>query len=541
MTKTAALTLIFLLSISSFAQNADWQYWTIKKASWTTTDEQNYSEFITKLGESNCTTVDACLKSRSNHFANDIERQKVKWTGDCGRFPYLLRSYFAWKNSLPFGYASGVASVDGSKDLRYSSKGNKVTGRTSILQKNSDKALNGISEVKNLTDSVYTAMYRFSPETDGADSGLFFDFNPVRISRQQIRPGTIIYDPNGHVAIVYKVEKDGRIRFFDAHPDNTVSRGVYGQKFVRSNPGMGAGFKNFRPVYLANATATSDGRLIGGTIRSYKNSEIPGYSVEQYYGNVVDPKSWKNGKFVIGNNTLDYYDYVRTQMAEGELRYHPITEMINGMEALCQDLKDRVIAVNGAITSGTFKKNQPDRLPENIYGTSGEWEEYSTPSRDARLKTSFVELRTNVELYITMYNAKNPRIEYNGTNLIQDLREAYQTAASKCEISYTRSNGAEQKMSYDDMSERLFAMSFDPYHCIERRWGASDSAELNSCSDGTTKSNWYLAEQGLRNQLERTYDVKMNFNLEQLRAGGPGTGVKQSPDVNVRDFLNRQN
>ena len=32
------------------------------------------------------------------------------------------------------------------------------------------------------------------------------------------------------------------------------------------------------------------------------------------------------------------------------------------------------------------------KLPENIYGTTGEWELYASPSRDARLKAAFREL-----------------------------------------------------------------------------------------------------------------------------------------------------
>ena len=60
-------------------------------------------------------------------------------------------------------------------------------------------------------------------------------------------------------------------------------------------------------------------------------------------------------------------------------------------------MQDRIQAVETGLKSGVQNKSHPDRLPENIYGTSGEWEEYSTPSRDARLKTSFLELRDTAE------------------------------------------------------------------------------------------------------------------------------------------------
>ena len=80
-------------------------------------------------------------------------------------------------------------------------------------------------------------------------------------------------------------------------------------------------------------------------------------------------------------------------------------------------------------------------------------------------------------------------------------------------------------------------MSFDPYHCIERRWGASDARELTSCEDGPAKRAWYAAEQNLRNQLERTYDAQMGFSLDELNAHVTGAGVPVAPDIDVRTYL----
>ena len=65
-------------------------------------------------------------------------------------------------------------------------------------------------------------------------------------------------------------------------------------------------------------------------------------------------------------------------------------------------------------------------------------------------------------------------------------------------------------LGFDSIMERLFALDFDPYHCIERRWGASDR-ELATCTDGEVKTRWFKAEQRLRNQTDRAYDVQMGF------------------------------
>ena len=74
----------------------------------------------------------------------------------------------------------------------------------------------------------------------------------------------------------------------------------------------------------------------------------------------------------------------------------------------CADLGYRADAVTLALQAGCRTSPQPDRLPANIYGTEGDWETYSTPSRDARLKTAFKELRDNAERFLTLWRAHDP-------------------------------------------------------------------------------------------------------------------------------------
>ena len=85
---------------------------------------------------------------------------------------------------------------------------------------------------------------------------------------------------------------------------------------------------------------------------------------------------------------------------------------------------------------------QPDRLPDNIYGTSGDWEVYSTPSRDARLRTAFKELRDEVARFLELAAVRSNRLAYTGSDIRRDLREVYTREANACTFSYTRSNGS---------------------------------------------------------------------------------------------------
>lgn len=534
---------LLMTMVAAAPAEANTNAWRITKDTWSATDERNFSAFITALGESGCNNVDRCLKSPANPYRS-TDPQGVKWYADCADWPFMIRAYFAWKNGLPFSYVNRVSSAGGGNDTRYSPNGNKVDRRKDIVQ-NGNTPLDAVQLLKQFPGDISSAMFRFNPLRD-IDNGLFFDFVPVKIDRNEVRSGTIIYDPNGHVALVYKVEDDGRVRFIDAHPDNSLTRGVYGEKFSRASPGMGAGFKNFRPIKLVDASTSPAGELVGGRVITVPNWKNPAFSVEQFIG--TDPAAdvntaltekgvWKRGTFQHNGQALDWYDFVRSRLAVGELKYHPVEEMTNMMDALCQDIKDRVLAVDTAIAANIHQKAQPSALPNNIYGTEGEWETFSTPSRDARLKTSFVELLKRTKEFVELHRQGSSRIDYKGTNLAEDLRQAYARSAQACAIEYKRTDRSTMKLNFTEVSERLFALSFDPYHCPEARWGAK-GAEANTCADGQVKRAWYEAEQRLRNQIERTYDVKMGFTLQQLQAKVPGSGVDNPPDVDLRSYLN---
>lgn len=532
---TAAL----LIAAPAFAADLPW---IIKKEAWSATDEKSYSDFVQALGASGCNTVDKCLKSAANPYRNS-DPADAYWDADCAKFPYLLRAYFAWKNGLPFSYANGVDSVDGQgNDIRYSPNGNKITSRHDILATQPGTVINGYRALRTMQSDVDSAMFRVHPARDGANTGLFQDFYSVKVDRANVRAGTMVYDAAGHVVVVIKVETDGRVRYFDAHPDNTVSRGVYGEKFARSRPGMGAGFKNFRSLKIVGASRGPQGALYGGHIIVAPFASVAGYSLEQYFGTethgTTPPDSdWRRARFKVGGNEMGYFDFVRARMAIGELKYHPIEEMRNAMDALCGDIRDRVTAVQTAIDASIDDKAHPSRLPNNIYGTDGEWEQFSSPSRDARLKTSFVEVRKRVEQMVEMYRRGDPKIDYSGHDLPGDLRRAYDAQVKSCVIQYKRSNGQATSLDYDDVVERLFSLSFDPYDCVELRWGAKGASEMSSCRNSSEKMAWYHAEQRLRNQVERTYATKMNFTLGDLQGKVPGSGVDKAPDVDLRGYL----
>src|SRR4051812_9650672 len=173
----------------------------IRSEAWTQADERGYGEFIAAIGQSNCRTVDGCLRNAANPFRAS-DPPDFRFRSDCADLPYFLRFYYAWKRGLPFSYVSDVSPRGRSRDIRYSPKGNQVEARRDVLSGD-----DGLRVLNALRDQISSATYRIHPALDGDDL-----YSPA-LSPRGIRPGTVIYDPNGHLAVVWRIEPDGRIRY----------------------------------------------------------------------------------------------------------------------------------------------------------------------------------------------------------------------------------------------------------------------------------------------------------------------------------------
>lgn len=541
--KKMGLSLFLIGTFAAGVASAKPSDWRITQPAWTDAHEQQFGNFVTQIGMAvesrRCSSVRDCLQSSANPYYSS-DPAGINYFADCADWPYYLRTYFAWKNGLPFSFqtnlrANPVPEGNLNSDIRYSTNGN-YPGSRRDLTATSKKFPNAISILNSeMINAISSGSFRMIGNSTPLT---YVDFYSVKIERGSIRPGTVVYDPNGHIAIIYKINEEGRIFYIDAHPDNSLTSGLYTSKFMRANPTQGAGFKNFRPLTLVGGKMDASGAYIGGQIIPKNNDELSSYGIEQYYGNQPDPGgNWKAGQFVLNGQKVSYFDYVQLKLTNGELSIDPILDLRLLVQDICVALRDRVEAVDAARTNGVYLKYHPDRLPANIYGTSGEWEDYSTSSRDARLKTSYVDLLSFVKKAMDQYSRGDRSLKYRGSNLAKDLFDVYKTEAMACKFSYKISSGKTLTMNLEAARQRLFNMSFDPYHCVELRWGARLPEEMASCSDDSTKRQWYQQEQWLRNQIERRYDVQMNYSLSELRGPMPGVGVANPPDVDIVTFL----
>lgn len=548
--------------------------WRVTKTAWSNQDELNWQSFVKGIGQAiqagRCSTVDSCLISSANPYRDHLDMAGAHYS-DCADFPMYLRAYFAYKNNLPFtfgrglspnapteaqkakaqelvdkAYASGNSAaidealkaqeelVDLSKtDRRYSRNGNYFEDRYTVPAATTvsrdffvvAKALNDVYSSGSLR-MLFTPKNKTLPDY----------YSPV-INTQGIIPGTVVYKVTGHVAMVYDINNTtGEIRLMDAHPDNSVTTISYSSEFVKSNPVQGDGFKNWRPVTIQPTKLDPYGAILAGRTVMTPNEQIPTFSLEQYFGNVdMSNISSSKGQYVIGKNILDWFDYVKVRMTNGRYRLDPIAQMKADVNALCTAMKDRVKSVDTAITNGIDDKTHPSQLPNNIFGAEGEWESYSTPGRDLRLRTLALDIIAKAKTYMRKWTMKEAYFAYNGDNLKRDLIKAYADASASCVVTYKNSNKQSVNLTFPVALKRLTTISFDPYLCAERRWGASSQAELRSCGDDAEKAAWYRYQQFLRNATVR--EATGGWTLDELEARNANAS-NQSANFDILKKLN---
>lgn len=528
-----------LLSLIPPARNrgSAWEIW---DTAWSAEDERGYEAFVKAIGRSGCLSIDDCLRSPANPW-RDLEEEEL-WLGDCTDMVYVLRGYYAWKRGLPFGFQDAVAIRGNPRpgdDARYSEGGNRVLSRAAITHPEGRAPKDGPKLLRGLFNIVSTAMLRVDARDEKSP---YTDFYPVTITREAVRPGSVAYDVYGHVSIVYDVDVDGRVYLISSHPDYTVTRELFGRHVAQTQPELGGGLKAWRPVRLVGATRTARGTYVGGQVVAVANSQLADFSLEQHVGTEPDASgAWDRGRFVFNGRALPYHEFVRARLRAPGQKIDPLAEMASATSAMCSALISRKTAVNLAVYAGLPARAAPERLPPNIYGTYGDWERYATPSRDARLKTQAVELRQLAEDLVREEAAGNPEISFVG-DLPAALFDIYDRGAKACQLNYRRSDGSVVKLTMDHAVKRLFDLSFDPFHCPERRWGAEGS-ELATCTDDPAKAQWYEAQRYLRNQVDRTYDLRTDFKATDLKDPGTaspadgGLGLSTAPDINVKAFL----
>ena len=504
---------------------------TVTKTQWTDKDEELFGQFVTRIGDAvaakKCNTVKNCMKNKDANIYAGTDPVSLVFYADCGLFPYVLRAYFAYKNHLPFSIVSN-ASIN---QVPYASEpsaaldellptasgeaapyGNKIETRD--VKTNADRP----GEERNfqlylgqIVDFISTRIYRVGPLSPNYNSA---DFYPVTLDRKGIRAGTIVHT-TGHVYIVTRVDDKGTIHLVDAHPDGSVSgrKTISSATLERSRPDQGLGFFRFRPTRLTGAQLIN-GSLYGGEVSRLTDAELYQqglYSLDQYFGPgskiapgaKVNLSLWKQGY-----RKIDFFAFLESRLRPSTTQTNAVEDVADLLKAFCNEIEQRVVDVDQALGADAKLnlKDHPADIPPNIFTSiDSTWETYSSPSRDGRMRASVVSIAAAAIAKFKQSQKAGASVHFEGS--AQDFQNAIhlrlQQISKKCNVKYTNSTGAQISLSMIDVMARLTKISFDPYHCAEKRWGASGQ-ELASCKDQDADSAWYAGEQVIRNTIGKS-------------------------------------
>jgi hypothetical protein len=503
----------------------------VTKTQWTEKDEELFGQFVTRMGDAvaakKCNTVKSCMKNKDANMYASTDPASLVFYADCGLFPYVLRAYFAYKNHLPFSivstssinqvpYASAPsASLDESlptSEGEAAPYGNKIEARD--IKTNADRP----GEERNfqlylgqIVDFISTRIYRIGPLTPNYNLS---DLYPVTLDRKGIRAGTIVHT-TGHVYLVTRVDEKGTIHLVDAHPDGSVSgrKTISSATLERSRPDQGLGFYRFRPTRLTGAQLIN-GSLYGGEVSRPTDTALYQeglYSLEQYFGPgskvapgaKVNPNLWKQGY-----RKIDFFAYLEGKLRPSTTQTMAIDDVSDLLKAFCNEIEQRVTDVDQAL-AGDAKLNlqpHPAEIPPNIFTSNdSNWEAYSSPSRDGRMRASVVSIANAAITKFKQSRKVGGTVHFEGSaqDYQNTLHLKLQQISNKCIVKYTNSAGRQIPLTMLNVMSRLTKISFDPYHCAEKRWGASGQ-ELASCQDQDGDSAWYTSEQVIRNTIGKS-------------------------------------
>ena len=458
--------------------------WQIEKG-WDREAEVEFAKFVETFGtwrEKKTFTLWQGIRDPEVNPLWSEEDLNFRVDTDCATFPYIVRAYFAYKTKRPFSYQSN-------KCRRY--------GKTNKPRLWSDwSQFDDVFDFFHNLDSVLSSgHFRMASTVEGTDT------YPIDVTMETILPGTVYYDPNGHVMLVYKVDHhSGDITFLDSHPDGCMTLRTFGPRYAVGSARYGGGFRAWRH-YDVEVLDKETGAF---KITRKLNSESDFYHAEQQY----------LGEYEIDGHDLDYHEWVRARVSKWGIYRYPLEDFTVLLDGVCEEVAARVGSVNAAMGKELHLKPHPNKLPFNIFAASGEWENYATPGRDVRIRASFKEVYRYVRRTMMLAFEGSSRLKYECEpwELHREFRRIWDEHAGNalCTYDYTNSVGETVTLNLDDIMDRLFDLSFDPYHCPEMRWGANpDSkskkikAELKTCPDPYRKVWWYRKENQLRNRLTR--------------------------------------
>ena len=469
------------------------------RGTWNRATENFYSAWIEKLFDApvevalSWPALHEVLRDRSrnflfNHLGLHEDEKELIIRPDCADLPYFLRTYFAFKMGLPFGYSKCTRGNGGKppKCPEWWNIENEEPPSAPPEQKAAPDLFGFFGESAPppaarlpakrqglvpgfgyyLGTTVANAVHSGNGRTAAGDDTT--DYYPVPLTQETLRPGTIYADPYGHVLVLTRrlPQSDDVAGLFlavDGQPDGTVARKRFwrGNFLFAQDPTLGSpGFKRFRPIV----------REKKGVLRRLTNAEI---AKDPQYGDFsLDQSQFK---------TEDFYDRMDDVMSPAPL--DPLRAMKEAITALEEQVKTRVTSVENGRNyqnNGGTEVGIPDGA--SIFETTGAWEDFSTPSRDLRLLIAIDVVRGFPDRVARRPERYAMPKDKSVAEVKAELDGVLASELGARKFSYTRSDGTQWALALKDVVDRTteLEMAYNVNDCVERRWGAPDNTDETS-------------------------------------------------------------
>jgi hypothetical protein len=258
--------------------------WRVERE-WDEEGEEEFSRWVETIGRAREKKVFRLAQGLKNPAINPLyseEDKTLNFEADCATFAYALRAYFAYKTHRPFTWVhnKGRRYKAGNKPLEFRDFSQYQTFRRFF-----NAALGAVS----------SAHFRMHASLEGTDT------YPISITPESVRPGVTYYDPNGHVLVVYRVDRlTGEIYMFDGHPDGTMTRKVFGPKLARGTARFGGGFRAWRRCRVDVIDA------LAGAFRIIREPNV----TSPYFSDTAQYQK----SYTVDGRPATYHEWVRTQV-----------------------------------------------------------------------------------------------------------------------------------------------------------------------------------------------------------------------------------
>lgn len=358
---------------------------------------------------------------------------------DCADTVYSSRVIFAYLHSLPFvmNDPSGGKKLISNNMTRWDSKTERAKIRSFLVY-------------------VYSLV---------STKSIHADTYPVKVSLDTIVPGSLILttEKNHHSWVIKNIFPTGI-----PHLVFNSTVGAYSSSLLQERKS----WPNGDWVFEGDTTPKGN----AGIRYWRKESElklpvwqVQDYSEEQYS---IKPGQWK-------------YALQKTLQRRKESHQQKTSRLI---ENICADIQQRIDAVREA---ETFLKSVNYRCM-----SEGEFDNYSTPSRDRRLADEIIYLRTFLKTLVQEQNERSldkktwqqlkivfPQLEVAIAMESENQKHTLPNSDALCRVKYySRSESSEKSIDLAEIKRRLFTnrLSSNPNHPAEVRFGENGKVE-NPC------------------------------------------------------------